>query len=88
MIKAGRITAACIAAILIGIAIELGLEISTSLDRYNATLPQAIDAARHSVVMPHGIRDCLTWAGLAVIVLALNELRRAKARLSRPAIER
>ena len=76
MTKAGRIAAASIVAIPIGIAIELGLEISTSLDRYNATLPQAIDAARHSAVMPHGIRDCLIWAGLTAIVLVLNELRR------------
>jgi len=88
MVRVGRIAVASIAAIPIGIAIELGLEISTSLDRYNATLPQAIDAARHSVVMPHGIRDCLIWSGLTAIVMALNGLRRTRTRPSRPATER
>lgn len=86
--KVGRVAVASIAAIPIGIAIELGLEVSTSLDCYNATLSQAIDAARHSIVMPHGIRDCLIWTGLTAIVLVFNELRRVKARPLRPAIER
>ena len=73
MTKAGRIAAASIAAIPIGIAIELGLEISTSLDRYNATLPQAIDAARHSVLMPYGIKDWIVWAALVLIAFAVWE---------------
>jgi len=73
MTKAGRIAAASIAAIPIGIAIELGLEISTSLDRYNATLSQAIDAARHSVFMPYGIKDWIVWAALVLIAFAIRE---------------
>lgn len=74
MTKAGRIAAASIAAIPIGIAIELGLEISTSIDRYNATLPQAIDAARHSVFMPHGIRDWVVWSMLSTIAFVIREV--------------
>ncbi|RYF20007.1 MAG: hypothetical protein EOO77_08915 [Oxalobacteraceae bacterium] len=73
MTKAGRIAVASIAAIPIGIAIELGLEISTSLDRYNATLPQAIEAARHSVFMPYGIKDWIVWAALVLIAFAVRE---------------
>jgi len=79
MMRAGRVAAASIAAIPIGIAIELGLEISTSLDRYNATLPQAIDAARHSVFMPYGIKDWIVWAGLALIAFAVREAFNVRA---------
>jgi len=73
MVRVGRIAVASIAAIPIGIAIEPGLEISTSLDRYNATLPQAIDAARHSVFMPYGIKDWIVWAALVLIAFAVRE---------------
>jgi len=73
MTKAGRIAMASITAIPIGILIELGLEISTSLDRYNATLPQAIDAARHSVFMLHGMKDWIVWAALVLIAFAVRE---------------
>jgi len=82
MTKAGRVAAASIAAIPIGIAIELGLEISTSLDRYNATLPQAIKAARHSVFMPHGIRDWIVWAMLALIAFVIREVMQPRNRVA------
>jgi len=46
MTKAGRIVVASIAAIPIGIAIELGLEISTSLDRYKGTGERMVENVR------------------------------------------
>jgi len=83
MTNAGRIAVASIAAIPIGIAIELGLEISTSLDRYNATLSQAINAALNSIFMPCGIKDWTVWAALLLIFFAVWDAI-GTSRASRP----
>ncbi|KQM54715.1 hypothetical protein ASE69_18240 [Sphingomonas sp. Leaf208] len=80
MTKVGRIATGSIAAIPIGIVIELGLGISTNLDRYNATLRQAIDVALHSVFMPYSIRDWIIWAALVLIAFDVRETATTIAR--------
>ncbi len=65
-----------IAALAIGVVLEFVLEVCTSLDRYGATLAQAIDAAGHSAVTSYGIKDSALWAAFALVVLVIRGIYR------------
>jgi hypothetical protein len=79
--EARRLAVLMVCAVPAGIAIVLALEVCTSLDRYGATLPQAVNAAGHSIVMPHGIRNSAAWAALLMLGAVVRQLladRRAR----------
>lgn len=78
--EARRLALLMLGTIPAGIAIVLALEVCTSLDRYGATLPQAIDAARHSIVMFHGIRDSVVCAALLMLGIVVRQLLAAASR--------
>jgi hypothetical protein len=80
---AQRLLIVVLVSIPIGCAIELALEICTSLDRYGATLPQAISAAYHSAFMPHELRDSAICTAITIAALAIREVVRAKPQRQR-----
>jgi hypothetical protein len=81
---AQRLFIVVLVSIPIGFAIELALEICTSLDRYGATLPQAISAAYHSAIMPHELQDGAICAAITMAVLVIRMLILAKPQRQRP----
>jgi hypothetical protein len=65
-----------IAALVVGAGLEFALEVSTSLDRYGATLPQAINAAGHNAFSFYGLKDSLLWASFVLAALLIRAIYR------------